>query len=57
MRVLREIYDFITGGSIAAPVGLACAVIAAVALHAWRAEVFSAIVVLTFIASTLEKPN
>lgn len=55
MRVLREIYDFIAGGSIAAPVGLALAVIAAIALHTWRAEVFSAIIILTFVASTYEK--
>lgn len=55
MRIIREVYDFITGGSIAAPVGLLCAIGAALALTAWRAEVFSAILVLTFIASTAEK--
>jgi hypothetical protein len=53
---VREIYDFITGGSVAGPIGLACAIVAGVALHEWRAEVFTAILVLTFAASTLEKP-
>lgn len=57
MHVLREIYDFVTGGSIVAPLGLACAVLAAVILHAYRAEAFSAIVVITFVASTFEKPT
>ncbi|MDQ2866203.1 MAG: hypothetical protein M3R51_08245 [Candidatus Eremiobacteraeota bacterium] len=55
MNALREIYDFITGGSIAAPVGLACAITAAFVLHVWRAEIFCAIVALAFVASTLEK--
>lgn len=57
MHVLREIYDFITGGSIVAPAGLACAVIAALTLHAHRAEAFTAIVVVTFVASVFEKPG
>lgn len=57
MRVLREIYDFITGGSIAAPIGLACALGAALLLPHWRAEAFSIIVLLSLVASTLERPT
>lgn len=57
MNALREIYDFITGGSVVAPVGLACAIVATVLIHAYRAEVLSAILGLTFVASTLEKPS
>ena len=57
MNALREIYDFITGGSIVAPVGLACAIVATAFAHAYRAEVLSAILVLTFVASTFEKPT
>jgi hypothetical protein len=54
---LRRIYDFITGGSVAAPVGLACAIIAASALQAARGVAFVALIAIAFAASTLEKPN
>lgn len=57
MRVLREIYDFITGGSIASPIGVACAIVAGSVLHAFRGEAVSAILVITFIASAYEKPT
>ncbi len=57
MRLLREIYDFITGGSRLTPFGLALAVIAAFALPTMRAEAFTALVVATFVASTFEKPT
>ncbi len=57
MRVLREIYDFITGGSIVAPAGLALAVLATLLVHAWRAEVFTVLILATFVTSTFERPN
>ena len=57
MNVLREIYDFVTGGSIAAPIALACAIIAAALLRAYRGEALVGILFLGFVASTLEKPN
>ena len=55
MKVLREIYDFITGGSIASPVLLACAIAAAYLLPSFRAEAFTVLVVLAFIVSTFER--
>ena len=57
MRVVTEVYDFITGGSLVTPVGVACAIAAAFLLPAFRAEAFVAIVALTFVASTFETPN
>ena len=57
MNALREIYDFITGGSVAAPIGLACAIAAATLVPDYRGETLSAILVLTFIASAYEKPT
>ena len=57
MRVLREINDFITGGSIVSPIGVACAIIAGSLLHAFRGEAVFAILVLTFISSTFEQPT
>jgi type IV secretory pathway VirB2 component (pilin) len=59
MKVLREIYDFITGGSIAAPAGLAVAIVGVI-LMGGRASsaapyVFVAIVVLTLAAASREK--
>ncbi|HEY8322086.1 MAG TPA: hypothetical protein VIG46_09895 [Candidatus Baltobacteraceae bacterium] len=59
MKVVHEIYDFVAGGSIAAPVGLAIAILTAVfAPHldpTVRAATFVAIVVLTLAAATREK--
>jgi hypothetical protein len=57
VRVLREVYDFITGGSIAAPVGLACAIAVAVLVPAWRMPGFLGLVVVAFIASVFERPT
>lgn len=57
MRVVNEMYNFITGGSVVTPVGVACAIAAAFLLPASRAELFVAIIALTFVASTFEKPN
>jgi hypothetical protein len=57
MRVVTEVYDFITGGSIVTPIGVACAIAAAFLLPAYRAESFVAIVALTFVASTFETPS
>ena len=60
MNIVREIYDFITGGSIASPVGLAVAALAAylcVTRGAGPAAAGLAIVstlALTLIASVLE---
>lgn len=57
MRVVNEIYDFITGGSVITPIGVACAIAAAFLMPAFRAETFVGIVAMTFIASTFETPN
>lgn len=57
MRVVNEIYDFITGGSVVTPVGVACAIAAAFLLPAFRAETFVGIIAVTFVASTFEAPN
>ena len=57
MNALREVYDFVAGGSIVAPIGLACAIIAGSLLHAYRPEVLTAILVLTLAASCYEKPH
>ncbi len=57
MHALREAYDFITGGSVAAPAGLACAIIATTLAHVYRGEILGVILVVTFVASTLEKPT
>lgn len=55
MKVVREVYDFITGGSIASPVLLACGIASALLLHAFRAEAFAAFAALAFIASAFER--
>ena len=57
MRVVNEIYDFVTGGSVVTPIGLAFAIAAAFLMPVGRAETFVGIVALTFIASTFEPPN
>jgi hypothetical protein len=59
MRVFNEIYDFIAGRSIAAPVGVVVALsvahFAGTALPpATRAAAFLGTLLLTFFASTLE---
>lgn len=55
MRVLRTIYDFVTGGSMASPLFLAGAIVAAFFLPAFRMETFLALVAIGFIASTFER--
>gem|GEM_PF-4110726 len=57
MRALRSIFEFVTGGSLVAPIGLACAILAVLAFPQWRAGAFVTIVVFTYAASTYEKPN
>jgi len=57
VRALRRLYDFITGGSIAAPIGLCCAIVATIVLPAWRAPVFVALVAAAFVASVFETPR
>lgn len=57
MRALREVYDFITGGSLAAPIGLACAIVAALLIPGAREAVFVAVIAATLVASALETPK
>jgi hypothetical protein len=60
LRVFNEIYDFIAGRSIAAPVGVVVALTVArlagpVLPPATLAAAFLGILLLTFFASTLER--
>ena len=57
MRVLNEVYDFITGGSIVTPIGVALAIVAAFFLPVGAIPTFVTIVALTFVAATFESPN
>ncbi len=57
MRVVTEIYDFITGGSFVTPIGLACAIACAFLLPAFRTEAFVGIIALTLIAASFERPT
>jgi hypothetical protein len=59
VKIVREIYDFVTGGSIAAPIGLTTAIIVALLVQptSLRVPVFVATIGLTFVASVFEKPN
>ena len=60
MKILREIYDFITGGSVASPVGLVAAALSAYACMHFGVGpqatgfVFLAILGLTLAASVAE---
>lgn len=58
MKRLAALYDFVTGGSVAAPIGVAAAFCVAVATAGWppgtRAAAFFATVLLGFVASTFE---
>jgi hypothetical protein len=54
---VRNVYDFITGGSVVAPIGLALAIVAALVLPSAREAVFVTIVAGTLVASAFEKPN
>lgn len=58
MKVLREIYDFITGGSIVAPVGLAITIMVVVATRnagELAQYIFVALIVLTLALAAREK--
>lgn len=59
MKTLYGIYEFVTGGSIAAPVGLALALGAALATRPLGAGVQAGallgMLLLAFVASTLER--
>lgn len=57
MRALHEIYDFITGGSIVTPFGVAAAILAAFLVPAWGAQLFIVLVAATFLAAAFEKPT
>jgi hypothetical protein len=54
VRVLRSVYEFITGGSIAAPIALACGIVAALLFPQHRALLLATFVALGFAASTYE---
>ncbi len=51
MKVVHEVYDFITGGSLVTPIGLIVAILCA----RFGPAVFLAVVLATFVASTLER--
>lgn len=61
MNVLYEIHDFIAGGSILAPAGLACGIVAVLASSEmaplWRAGMFTAIVLGTLVAAVFERQS
>ena len=58
MRALREIYDFITGGSIVSPIGVFCAIAAGVlAPPPWRAPAIVFFGAAAFIGSVFERPQ
>jgi len=59
---VKAAYEFVAGNSVATPLGLAIAVIAALALqHArlaiYTGAVFMLILIVTLAASVFEKPN
>jgi hypothetical protein len=56
VRVLRRIYDFITGGSIAAPVALAVGIsVARASPPGSRAGILAAFVAISLAAATFER--
>lgn len=57
MRIVNEIYDFITGGSVVAPVCVALAIVAAFLMPVYRAETFVTLAVLGFVLATFERPS
>jgi hypothetical protein len=57
VRVLNEIYDFITGGSVVTPVGVTLAILAAFFMPVNGIPTFVALIALTFVAATFERPN
>jgi hypothetical protein len=54
VRVLRSVYEFITGGSIAAPVALACGIAATLLFPQHRALLLAGFIAFGFAASTFE---
>lgn len=61
MKALRELHDFIAGGSIVAPVGLVVALGVGAATAgldpAMRTSLFFCVLVGTFVASAFERPG
>ena len=57
MKILHEVYDFIAGGSILAPIGLAIAILGVIVMGRGTVTpyVFVALIVLTLAAATREK--
>ncbi len=59
MKLLRELHDFVAGGSIVAPAGLAvtiaAALLATALAPALRAALVFGLILITFAASTLER--
>lgn len=59
MKLLREIHDFVAGGSIVAPIGVACALVLGIVTvgidPGARATIVLTVTVLTFVGSTLER--
>ncbi len=51
MKTLVRIYDFVTGGSIVAPIGLAIAI----GVARFGAAPFFGVLLATFVASTFER--
>lgn len=51
MNAIREVYAFVTGGSAVTPFGLVLAIVAA----RFGAGAFLGVLILTFVASTLER--
>ena len=52
MNFLKSVYDFITGGSIVAPIGLAVALVCA----RFGAVPLVSVVAVTLVVSTFERP-
>lgn len=57
MSALREIYDFITGGSVASVVFVALAIVCAFTLPVFRGEAFVGCAAVALIAAAFEKPS
>lgn len=61
MKVLREVWDFVAGSSVVAPIGVAIAITAALLplplAAGTRAIIFVALIFATFAASTYERSS
>ena len=55
---MRNAYKFIAGNSVVTPIGIAIAILAAIALHGllgkWVAAVYVAVLLFTLAAATME---